>query len=307
LALKGPGEKGMVEEEKLIKLSDGLELFIRVQEKSLPVWMIAVHGIGEHSGRHSWLYDTFSQDYNLLRFDLRGHGKSAGPRAQLESFDQFRQDLTEVIEYVTGHYGSKRYVLFGHSMGGFIVSDFIQSQFRGTLPYPEKVFLSSPVVSLPGLLGKTFMLMPFGMTKGLSKLSLGLYLKGMVDLNELSHDLTIAERYTSDPLTQGQLHTTLLFNLIDRLKKVFSRPLNCKCPLYVAVGGQDKIVDVGALKFYFEVLEKQAKVLVIDGAKHELHNEIKKYRDPYIEFLRTSMVDEDEVAVHKETLASPEN
>ena len=40
-----------------------------------------VHGLGEHSGRYAHVAAALNDaGYALLGFDLRGHGKSGGPR-----------------------------------------------------------------------------------------------------------------------------------------------------------------------------------------------------------------------------------
>ena len=43
------------------------------------------------------------------------------------------------------------------------------------------------------------------------------------------------------------------------------------------------------IKQYFNTIEKNTKVLKVDGGYHELHNEIEKYRLPYFDFLRSSL------------------
>jgi alpha-beta hydrolase superfamily lysophospholipase len=40
---------------------------------------------------------------------------------------------------------------------------------------------------------------------------------------------------------------------------------------------------------YFNNIEKKAQIKVIEGGYHELHNEIEKYRKPYLNFLRQSL------------------
>ena len=40
---------------------------------------------------------------------------------------------------------------------------------------------------------------------------------------------------------------------------------------------------------YFTEIDKSFKLTVIDGAYHEIHNEIEKYRKPYFDYLKNIM------------------
>jgi alpha-beta hydrolase superfamily lysophospholipase len=64
-----------------------------------------------------------------------------------------------------------------------------------------------------------------------------------------------------------------------------------ECQLYVALGTGDSIVNSDLSIDYFTEVEKSAQLKVFDGAYHELHNEVDKWRKPYIRFLRESLTD----------------
>jgi alpha-beta hydrolase superfamily lysophospholipase len=86
------------------------------------------------------------------------------------------------------------------------------------------------------------------------------------------------------------VHTHLFFQLLRTSRDVFSRPLRARCPLFASVGTEDGLVNAGMLLKYFANIEKNTKVLKVEGGYHELHNEIEKYRLPYFDFLRQSLV-----------------
>jgi alpha-beta hydrolase superfamily lysophospholipase len=114
----------------------------------------------------------------------------------------------------------------------------------------------------------------------------GMQLGGLVDLNCLSHDPRIKQQYTNDPLNILKLHTSLLFGMLDTSKRVFSAPLNLKCPTAIIVGTDDQIVSPEHIEKYFTLIEKGQTLKLIEGGRHELHNEIERYRTPYCEFLK---------------------
>jgi len=281
----------MIGEVKTLHLRDKTELFVKVHEKSAPIWIITTHGVGEHCGRHAYMNDLFSEYFNILQYDLRGHGRSHGKRGYVENFEQFALDLKEIIEFAQKVYGADKIILFGHSMGALITAQYVQ-QFIGVNDlYPIKVFLSAPPVKLPGILGNLLFSSPYSLSKGLAKMRFSVPIKGMVDLKHLSHDVAVGEAYKRDEFNLMALHSKLLFEMINASRNVFTRPLRVRCPLHAAVGSEDKIVDPVALIHYFQEVEKNCNLQVIKGGYHELHNEIKKYRLAYFNFLKGSFMD----------------
>lgn len=266
----------------------GLKLKALVKENGAPVWLIVTHGLGEHMMRHQHFLKLFAGQFNILLYDLRGHGRSEGERANVGEFADFRRDLQHVVEFLQKEFSMKRYMAFGHSMGALVTSDWLQNEAREDL-YPEKVFLSSPPVGAPGILGPIFGNAPLVLLKGLADFPLTVPLKGILDLNRLSHDGRILQNYLNDELVEQKVHTHLFFQLLRTSRDVFSRPLRARCPLFASVGTEDGLVNAGMLLKYFANIEKNTKVLKVEGGYHELHNEVEKYRQPYFDFLRQSL------------------
>ena len=280
----------MISESGRIKLRDEVELYTQFKEVGSPVWLVVVHGIGEHLTRHNYMLDLFAPDLNIFQFDLRGHGKSGGERAYVASFSEYFEDLDQVLTYLQEKYRMKRFVLFGHSMGAMIVAGFMQ-RFAKSGCYPEKIFLNAPPVGLPGALGELFRVAPIKMVNAIAALNVSLKLGGLVDLNLLSHDPLVAENYVNDELNCLKLHSKLLFSLAEASRNVFGRAIAPRCPAYCTVGSEDKIVNVKALKHYFTEVDKSFQLKVIDGAYHEIHNEIGRFKNPYFSYLKNSIME----------------
>ena len=277
-------------ERKVITLSDGTSISSCVREVGSPVWIIATHGIGEHYRRHQYLVDLFGQYFNIFLYDLRGHGESSGIRGNIDDFDTYRRDLIEITEHVQNAYRAKRLIYFGHSMGALITTAHLQN-YPDQLLYPERVFLSAPPVGAGGPLGGIVNALPSGLIAKLASFKNGLYLQGLVDLNFLSHEPHVKTNYIEDPLNLLKLHTHMLFGLINYAREVFSKPIDCKTLLFSAYGTEDKVVSPAESEEYFTLVEKNAKLFVVSGAYHEMHNEIERYRSQYFEFLRKSIMD----------------
>ena len=280
----------MISEEKTIETEDGTKLRAQVVENGSPVWIIVTHGLGEHGSRHSHFFKHFSQYFNICLYDLRGHGSSDGEKANIGSFTDYINDLESIVSYLREQYGMQRHILFGHSMGGLIVSSYLQNRAKAPV-YPEKVFLSSPAVAAAGVMGNFFKSAPLKFNKLLASVPLSVKIQGILDLEKLSHDPRVYKDYIQDPLNRIKIHTHLLFEILAGSRKVFSRPLRAQCDLYVAIGSEDELVNAPACIDYFQKTEKQAKLEIFEGAWHEMHNEVERYRAPYLKYLESCLMD----------------
>jgi alpha-beta hydrolase superfamily lysophospholipase len=284
-------------DEKKIKMKDGTQLFCKVREAGKKAWLIVSHGLGEHLGRHEYILDLFKSDFNLFFYDLRGHGRSEGSRGDIKEFSNYTDDLREVLYFLKSEYNMGQYILFGHSMGALITASYVQNyankyekkDLEQGLQYPMAVFLSAPPVSVLGSVGKVVELLPFWLTGGLAGLPYSLRLGGTVDTGGLSHSPKVKEEFEKDKLNLKKLHTRLLLSLVHATKETFARPIRPKCPTFVAAGSGDKVICFPALKSYFSTVEKSILLKVVEGGRHELHNEIEKYKKPYLKFLEKSL------------------
>jgi alpha-beta hydrolase superfamily lysophospholipase len=274
----------MLSETKFVRMRDNIELHTQIKEVDSPIWLIVTHGIGEHLERHSYIRDLVGRDFNILSYDLRGHGRSLGASATIFDFDQYRHDLTDLIGFLSDKYKMKRYVLFGHSMGALITAGFVQ-RFCDQLIKPELVYLNAPPVGFAPPLGQIVDKVSVGIFKSLANISASIRLGGMVDLSYLSHDPQVKEKYIEDPLNALTLHTRLLLQLAKDAKQTFSKPLAPPCPAFVSWGSEDRIVSVEHIKKYFSTIEKDFETHEFEGAYHEIHNEVEKYRLPYFDYL----------------------
>jgi len=275
-------------EKKFLPTKDNVNLNLELFESGKDSWLIVTHGVGEHLGRHrDYILELFSSNYNIAFYDLRGHGSSEGKKGWVSEFTKFYDDLSELIEFLKSDYKMTKFSLFGHSMGALITAGFIQNNRINFLP--ERVFLNAPPAAIPGFLGKIVDLVKSEWLEKLSNKGKGIYLKGLVDLNQLSHDSSIKESYENDELTLLSLNSALLFKMIKEARKVFSRPLNVDYPVFCSVGSADKIVSAQALVEYFSFIERNVRFKLIEGGFHEIHNDFDEYKNPYFEFLKNSL------------------
>ncbi|MEI6156376.1 MAG: alpha/beta hydrolase [bacterium] len=125
------------------KASDGVTLFRRVFEPvGAPLGELLLgHGIGENSSRYIQAARAFAAaGWRTTTWDLRGHGRSEGPRGYVKEFGRFHLDLAEQVTDLqrTGH----RVVVVSHSLGGLIAFGAVAAG----LANPDFLVLSAPAL-----------------------------------------------------------------------------------------------------------------------------------------------------------------
>lgn len=87
-------------------------------KEGLPV--IFLHSFGGDSAHWSSQLSQVRHNRRALAIDLRGHGKSAGPRDNDYAVGSFVKDLEAVVDKLA----LKRFVLVGHSLGGAVAVNY---------------------------------------------------------------------------------------------------------------------------------------------------------------------------------------
>ncbi len=264
-----------------------MELALRIHEVGAPIWLIVVHGLGEHKDRHDHFFRNFGEDFNIVTFDLRGHGESDGKRATVDLFDHFIDDLNSLVEFLQKNYNLQQYILFGHSMGGLISTRFVQQE---PILKPKLLFLSSPALGVTGVIKNALKVLPNSFVTKLASFNRGIYLKGVLDLKKLSHNFSTYEDYLKDPLCSLKINTKLLFKIIEEANNAQEQVFQIDIPMYGVIGSKDVLVDPLACQDFFKASGRLKELKLIKGGYHELHNELSEFRDPYINFLKRTLL-----------------
>ena len=123
-----------------VRSKDGLRLHTEVfgPEDGYPI--VLAHGIT--CALRVWAYQIadLSNDYRVIAFDHRGHGKSAvPPRPNRYSLDLLAADLDSVLDATLAP--GERAVIAGHSMGGIAISSWAER-------HPDRVPQRADAVAL---------------------------------------------------------------------------------------------------------------------------------------------------------------
>lgn len=125
---------------------DGTRLYYQVQGQG-PLTMVACNGIGVSTFFWKYLQRCFSDRFQVVVWDYRGHGRSAAP------YDPHRvsmQDLAEDLHLLLKHLKVDQAITLGHSMGVQVILEHYRT-------YSQEVRALVPVLGSYGRTLDTFM------------------------------------------------------------------------------------------------------------------------------------------------------
>lgn len=257
--------------EWIWKSSDGLEMYSRGwAPKGKPKAAVAlVHGHGEHIGRYAHVGAALTEKgFALLGFDLRGHGKSGGPRGHTPTYDSLMDDIAAFLVQVDGRYPGLPRFLYGHSLGGNLVLNYALRR----KPDINGIIATGPWLKLafqPPATKVTLGRIMNGIAPGFTQAS-GL------DTKMLSHDPAVVTAYENDPLVHSKISARLFVGIYESGLWALEHAADFPLPLLIMHGSADGLTSAEASKQFAEKAGKKATLRLWDGFYHETHNEPEK-------------------------------
>jgi len=267
---------------------EGRELKSLFYQRWLPdsgeikAYLIAIHGWGTHSDRLKIPAEYFTEKgYAIYAFDLRGHWRNSGDfPGHIDSMDHIQKDTLLFMDLIREIAENKKIFLMGHSFGGLISLIFAINH-----PTLSGVLISSPLLGM-------FLKLSMGkkviksISKTLVKLAPNKILDNIIDQNQLTSDLKILRQHIADR-HKIEVISAKSATEIDRSSKwAMENASKLLCPILIMQSGEDKIVDKGKTKHFFEQVRSKDKTYrEYDGFLHELWNEkgrAQVYQDMYV-------------------------
>ncbi|MBV8812948.1 MAG: lysophospholipase [Verrucomicrobia bacterium] len=252
-----------------IRSRDGTKLFCRQWRigSAARGSILLVPGLGEQSGRYLHVGDFFRQaGFEVIAIDLRGHGRSAGPRGYVERYGDFLDDARAAISLAKAH----PLLVLGHSFGGQLALALASRKEPNIAGYitsaPWLGLTSPPAAWLVGLGALSNIFVPkHRFATGLESKAMSTdqaHLDSLADL-DLDHCWITARAY---------------FEITAEARRLLKHP-SANAPVLIAHGDVDQVTSTEAARAFFKVLKAPAKELKIyQGYLHELHNEIGRER-----------------------------
>jgi len=238
-----------------------------------------VHGFGEYSERYDhWAKKFTEHGFVVHAIDYRGHGKSDGRRGYVNSFDDFLNDIDVLVKESTKLYPNLDQFIYGHSLGGNIVSNYILKNHNNF----KLAVISSPWYQLA--------FNPSALSLLLARFIKRLFPKftqnAKLDVKGLSHDQELVNKYITDPLVHEKISVRMFFEIYNAGQWVLNNADKLHIPVLLQHGTGDPVTSHKASREFFEkakALGKDIEYKEWEGLYHELHNEVE--RDEIFEYV----------------------
>lgn len=232
--------------------------------------LLIVHGLGEHIGRYQHVADYFNaRNIAVLGTDARGHGKSDGKRGHALNYDVLMADVWRSIENARDMFPDIPFIIFGHSMGGNLVTNYILR--KDTKPLAAAI-ISSAWFKLA--------FEPPAFKVKLGKIMSGIYpaftQDNELDANDLSRDPAVVKAYEEDPLVHSKISASMFFHVYEAGYWAYDNASKLSIPALVTHGNEDKLTSPEASKEFAANAGDNATFQMWEGMPHEPHNDPEK-------------------------------
>lgn len=250
------------------KSLDGLDMYARgwAPEGKPKAAILLVHGLGEHVGRYDHVASALTdRGYAMLGFDLRGHGKSGGPRGHTLSYEALLDDIATFSQQADERYAGLPCFIYGHSLGGNLVINYVLQR---------KPALRGAIATAAWL---KMAYQPKAFQMALARLMIGIY-PGFTQSNKLntrhlSRDQAVVRKYETDPLVHDRISAQLFAGIYQNGLWALEHAAEFPIPLLLMHGGADAIISAPACQEFASKNGDKITFKLWDGLYHEIHNE----------------------------------
>lgn len=260
-----------------IKLRNGqvLKGIIQSPGENTKAVIVLVHGLGEHIQRYNQWSDRFkAEGFAFVGVDLPGHGRSGGRRGYIKSYQLLSEMIDILLKTVQNTFPGLPVYLYGHSMGGGIVLDYLIRKN----PKIQGAIVTSPWIRLSFQPARIKLLM----ASVLKHIMPGLVQSSGLEVSDLSHNGTISDAYEKDPLVHGRISVSLFVSTMNAGEHSLKHASELKVPTLLLHGSDDRICSPQASR-EFASKSTMVDLKIWDGGYHELHNE--PFKDEVFRFI----------------------
>lgn len=278
---------------------DGAPLFVhRFLPDGAPTAVVHIaHGMAEHGARYARFAEALTAEgYAVQADDHRGHGRTSpadhdrGFVASRGSWERLVRDQEQLLAHAKQQHPGLPAVVFGHSMGSFLVQSLLLTQSRA---------VSAAVLSgsngKPGALAQAGRLVARiermrlgerGKSKLLTALSFDDFNKKFAPTRTgfdwLSRDPAEVDKYVADPACGFAVSTSLWVALLDataaNADPARQAGVRSDLPVFLVAGARDPVGEMGRGVQRLEAEYKAAGLRNVTcklypDARHEILNE----------------------------------
>ena len=249
----------------------GLELYAQywLPEGEVRAILALVHGFGEHCGRYGNVVDWFvPRGYAVTGMDMRGMGRSPGPRGHINDWEELREDVTAFLRWSQARVPDAPLFLVGHSQGALIALEYAQHDPDG---------LAGIVASGPTLGRLPVSPMMVVLAKLLSRVWPRFTQDVKLDATALSRDPKVPAAYRDDPLVHGMATARLGTEIMAAIDRVNAHAGDLSLPCLIVHGGADRFGPAEATRAFCDhITFPDTQRIEYEGYYHEVFNDVGK-------------------------------
>jgi len=228
-----------------------------------------LHGLGEHCSRYDHVARALNQaGYAMLAFDLRGHGRSGGPRGHAPSADAFLEDIDHLFVQAEKRYPGKPRFLYGHSLGGILALYYCLRRKQ------DISGLVSTGAGLRSPLMEQKLKVAFANT--MAAILPTMTLATGLNTEHLSREPQVAQDYRNDPLVHYKASLAMASSTIRAAQWTMEHARELTCPLLLMHGSADQLTYPSGSQEFSRRVSGSCSLRLWDGLYHEIHNEPEK-------------------------------
>lgn len=257
----------MIQEELKWKSASGNYLAGRLwkPEAEPKAIIVLVHGFGEHCQRYTPYFKLFENNaFAFVAYDQMGHGASGGKRGAISSYIHLLDDVQECLEKAKELFPGIPVFIYGHSMGGNIVANFLIH----CNPDVNGAIITSPWLKLTK--GKGVFIEKI--VSILSTFLPNFTVNSDLETKYISTLKNEVEAYEKDSLNHGKISFRLFNQIIKTGNAAIINSININIPTLLLHGTDDMITSpLASAKFANN--SKCIKFIEWEKGYHELHND----------------------------------
>jgi alpha-beta hydrolase superfamily lysophospholipase len=214
------------------------------------------------------------EGFGFAGLDLPGHGKSEGRRGVISGFAMLHEMLDILISSCRKTFPGVPLYLYGHSLGGGIVIDYILRKD----PRIDGAIVTSPWLRLSFEPPRAKLVLAAIMKNILP----GLVQPSGLNTGHLSHDRQVIDNYNADPLVHDRISVGLFHSAMAAASRSLHNASLLKRPMVLIHGSDDMITSPEGSR-RFASGNPLVNLRIWEGGYHELHNE--SFRDEVFEYI----------------------
>jgi len=229
-----------------------------------------VHGHGEHKMRYKHVATFFDlHDIAIVAMDLRGHGESGGKRGHTPSFDQWMDDVEQFLMEVRNRYNDVPLILYGHSMGGNIVTNYLLRKETNDI---QAAIVTDPLFRIAFEPPKWKVLVGNWM----SNIWPSLAQPTGLNADHISTDPEEVKKYKNNPLVHDKMSARMFVEVFAAADWAMEHAKELKTPTLMMHGAADEITSPKGSKEFTAKSNDKVTLKLWEGMYHEIQNEVDK-------------------------------